>query len=209
MRIPVRILGFVIAFLLVSASPAQAQDRCAFKGAKTLQQTSKLRLYRISATNEDQLDRFYVCVRANGRRFRADDRRATDVTMLKATLTSAGSFAAYAYTYYRNEDVAGLRVVVLNLKTGKQRIHLENPDEFSLPRVPSLVLRSTGGAAWIFEQKPISTSEGQRKREVHTARTGSIRTLDTGLDIDAASLRLEGSTVSWIKAGMRKTAPLA
>jgi len=191
------------AVLLLSlGAQAEAKDRCALKGSKTLRQTSKLRLYSIG------LDRFYVCVRANGRRFRADDRRSQDVTMLKSTLTSAGSFGAVAYSYYRNEDTAGLRVVVIDLRTGKQRVHAENPDEFSDPRVPALVLRSTGAAAWVYEQTPISSSEGTRVREVHAAGTGAIRTLDSGLDIAAASLALSGATVSWTKAGERRTATI-
>jgi hypothetical protein len=129
--------------------------------------------------------------------------------MFKSTLTSSGSFAAVAYDDYQNEDAAGLNVVVIDLKTGKQRVHVENPDEFSTPTVPSIVLRSTGAAAWVYEQKPISSSEGTRRREVHAAGTGSIRTLDTGLGIDPASLALDGATVSWTNAGMRKTATLS
>jgi len=202
MRLSVRLLGLVAAFCLLAVSQAEARDRCAYAGSTTLRQTSKVRLYVIGG------DRFYVCVRSNGRRFRADDRQTDDVTMLKTSLATAGSYAAYAYTYYRNEDVEGLRVVVLNLKTGKQLIHVEQPDEFSTNSVPALVLRSTGTAAWIFEEKPISGSEGTRKREIHTARTGEIRTLDSGLDIDVRSLRLQSRTLYWTKAGVAKTATL-
>lgn len=128
--------------------------------------------------------------------------------MLKGTLTSAGNFAAVAYTYYANEDAVGLTVVVIDLRTGKQTLHTENPDEFSTAKVPALVLGSTGGAAWIFEETPISSSEGTRLREVHAARTGGIRKLDEGLDIDATSLRLSGTTVRWEKGGAAQSAPL-
>ena len=202
MRLSVRLLGLVGAFCLLAVSQAEARDRCAYAGSTTLRQTSKVRLYVIGG------DRFYVCVRSNGRRFRADDRQTDDVTMLKTSLATAGSYAAYAYTYYRNEDVEGLRVVVLNLKTGKKLIHVEQPDAFSATSVSALVLRSTGTVAWIFEEKPISSSEGTRKREIHTAKTGEIRTLDSGLDIDVRSLRLQGRTLSWTKAGVPKTATL-
>ncbi|MEA2424318.1 MAG: hypothetical protein QOH13_728 [Thermoleophilaceae bacterium] len=193
--------------VLALGGQAEAKDRCAFKGSKTLRQTSKLRLYVIASSGLS--DRFYVCVRSNGRRFRADDRTSQEVTMQKRSLTSSGSFAAVAYDSYQNEDAAGLNVVVIDLRTGKQRVHVENPDEFSVPTVPSIVLRSTGAAAWVYEQKPISSSEGTRKREVHAAGTGSIRTLDSGLDIDPASLALDGATVSWTNAGVRKTATLS
>jgi len=202
MRVSVRLLGLVAAFCLLGVSQAEAKDRCAYAGAKTLRQTSKVRLYVIDG------DRFYVCVRSNGRRFRADDRTAEDVTMLKTSLTTAGSYAAYAYTYYRNEDVEGLSVVVLNLKTGKKLIHVEQPDAFSATSVSALVLHPTATVAWIFEEKPISGSEGTRKREIHTARTGEIRTLDSGLDIDVRSLRLQSRTLYWTKAGVAKTATL-
>jgi hypothetical protein len=203
------VLSLSFALAIVAAAPAgAAQDRCAFKGSKTLRQTSKLRLYRLPGTGDALSDRFYVCVRSNGRRFRADDRRSPEVTMLKNTLTSAGNFAAVAYTYYANEDAVGLTVVVIDLRTGKQTKHTENPDEFSAAKVPALVLGSSGGAAWIFEETPISSSEGTRLREVHAARTGAIRKLDEGLDIAATSLRLSGSTVSWTKGGAAQSAPL-
>jgi hypothetical protein len=195
-------LVLCLAIGLVATAPAAAKDRCAFKGAKTLRQTSQVRLYVLGS------DRFYICVRSNGRRFRADDRTSQDITMFKDTLTSAGSFAAVAYDYYANEDAVGLTVVVIDLRTGKQTRHTETPDEFSTVKVPGLVLRSTGGAAWIYEQTPISSSEGTRLREVHAARTGAIRKLDDGLDIDATSLRLAGSTVRWTKAGAAQSAPL-
>src|SRR4051795_2950167 len=107
-------LALLTACLVLGLSaPAQAKDRCAYKGSKTIRQTSTLRLYALGT------DRYYVCVRANGRRFRADNRRSQDVTMFKSTLTSAGSFAAVAYENYQNEDAAGLNVVVIDLRTGK------------------------------------------------------------------------------------------
>jgi hypothetical protein len=207
MRRTVGIAWLAAALLLALGGQAEAKDRCAYKGSKTLRQTSKLRLYSLPSSS--LFDRFYVCVRSNGRRFRADDRRSQDVTMFKSTLISSGSFAAVAYSDYQNEDAAGLNVIVIDLKTGKQRVHSENPDEFSDPTIPAIVLRSTGAAAWVYEQKPISSSEGTRKREVHAAGTGAIRTLDSGLDIDPASLSLDGATVSWTNAGVRKTATLS
>lgn len=192
----------IAALALLAAAPAHAADRCALKGSKTLRQTSTLRLYSLG------IDRYYVCVRSNGRRFRADNRRSQDVTMLKSTLTSAGSFAAVAYSNYQNEDAAGLNVVVIDLRTGKQRVHIENPDEFTVPRVPALVLRTNGAAAWVYDQTSISTGEGERKRELHAAGTGAIRTLDTGLGIDPATLALDGARLSWTNAGVSRTATI-
>jgi hypothetical protein len=210
---PTRALSFVLSLSLglvaaAPAAPAAAKDRCAFNGSKTLRQTSKLRLYSLPGTGKALSDRFYICVRANGRRFRADDRVSPEVTMQKSTLTSAGNFAAVAYDYYANEDAVGLTVVVIDLRTGKQTRHTENPDEFSTAKVPAIVLGTTGGAAWIYEQTPISSSEGTRLREVHAARTGAIRKLDEGLDIAATSLRLDGATVRWTKGGVAQSAPL-
>src|SRR3954462_12761283 len=103
-------LSLLTACLVLGlGAPAQAKDRCAYKGSKTIRQTSTLRLYGLGT------DRYYVCVRANGRRFPADNRRSPDGTMLKSTLAPAGSFAPLAYTNYQNEDAAGLNVVVIDL----------------------------------------------------------------------------------------------
>jgi hypothetical protein len=190
------------ALALALGAPAEARDRCAYKSSKTLRQTSKLRLYTIAS------DRFYVCVRANGRRFRVDDRRSRDVTMLRSTLTSAGSFAAVAYTDYENEDAAGLSVTVVDLRSGTRRVHIESPGEFTVPRVLALVLRTNGAAAWVYDQASISTGEGERRREVHAAGTGAIRTLDAGPGIDPASLALDGSRLSWTNDGAGRSATI-
>jgi hypothetical protein len=198
------VLLVAVSLALIAAAPAQAADRCALKGSKTLRQTSKLRLYVLQGAQ----DKFYVCVRANGRRFRADDRQSDMVTMLQTTLTSAGSYAAYGYTFYENEDTEGLRIVVLNLTTGKQTNYREAPTEFVNNAVPSLVLRSTGAAAWIAQEKPVQGDEAITRREVHSGKSGKIKTLDTGLEVEPRSLKLAGSTISWVKAGETKTASL-
>ncbi len=72
--------------------------------------------------------------------------------------------------------------------------------------VDSFVLSSTGAVAWIR-----SRSEHRQLTDVvvyAAPRVGDASVLDKGTSIDPASLRLSGTTISWVDGGARRTAAM-
>lgn len=197
-----------VALALAVAPVAQARDRCAHAGAKVLTQTRALRLYLLLSSGTNQ-DRYYICVRSNGRRFRVDNRQDPDEDFaFKKLFVASGRYVAFALSDYANEDAAGLTIAALNFTTGKRTEYRQDIDDFSRPAVPSLVLRPTGTAAWVLTTTPISTSEGVAKREVRRTAPNGDALLDSGAGIAPESLRLSGKTLSWTNAGVPRTATL-
>jgi hypothetical protein len=198
------LLAVPCAFIV--APGAQAKDRCAYAGAKVVRQTKALRLYSLSPKNAQ--DRYYICVRSNGRRFRVDNRGFGDQSLkLTKRFVASGKFVAFALSYYASEDIAGLNIVVLNITTGRRKEYLQDIDVFTHPAVPSLVLRPTGSAAWMLTMTPIGSSV-VAKREVRRTASNGDALLDSGAGIAPSSLRLSGKTLSWTNAGVFKTATL-
>jgi hypothetical protein len=73
-------------------------------------------------------------------------------------------------------------------------------------RLAALVLTPRGSAAWVTT----SSNRGVAgPASVHLAgRTGPVLVLDEGTAVDPASLRLEGSTLSWSDGGTRRSHPM-
>ena len=122
----------------------------------------------------------------------------------------AGQFVAYRLTWTPfNDGRQGVTqgLVVRSLRTGTTvfRTGLFTSDADRFLTVESFVLTSSGAIAWI-QDVPSGADEGRR---VMAADAAGRHVLDSGLQIDANSLRLSGHTVSWTSGGESRTASLA
>jgi hypothetical protein len=68
----------------------------------------------------------------------------------------------------------------------------------------SLVVKSDGAVAWIADDEWVPSKEYQ----VHVVDRLGSRVVSSGTEIEGKSLRLVGSTLSWIQGGRRQTAVL-
>ena len=110
----------------------------------------------------------------------------------------AGRMAAYSLASH-GVDTAAASVVVRRLTDGK-RVHqdpatvgLRGPEAFQ--SVASLVVRASGGVAWIGSVASIGRP-GPHPQVLRHDRRG-LKLLDSGSSISMRSLRLHGSALRW------------
>ena len=128
----------------------------------------------------------------------------------------AGRYAAWAsVSAYSLGIGAGSREVraifVRDLRTGlrlraigRAQLYSDSHQEDNA-EVGDLALKDNGSVAWIADA---SGAGGTRRVEVWAADTGGRRRLDSGPGIARDSLNLRGSTLSWIKDGVVRSAGL-
>jgi hypothetical protein len=121
-----------------------------------------------------------------------------------------GELAAYGLRMYGVDTGQG-SIVVRRLDdrrvlhdspavTGRLR-----PESYS--QVATLVLKPDGSVAWIGTGASI-VGQHAGVTEVHEIGRGGSRLLDSGAAIDAQSLRLRGSRLSWRHGGRTRAATL-
>jgi hypothetical protein len=99
-------------------------------------------------------------------------------------------------------DTVSASVVVRRLTDGTEVKQLRatravGPEGFQ--SIGSVAVLANGAVAWIGSEHSIV---GHRRAiEVHAAGTGGDHVLDSGPNIDPASLRLHGSQLSWVDGG--------
>jgi len=120
----------------------------------------------------------------------------------------AGEVVAYVAVYdasagdYEQEvEVPAVRVA--DLRSGGRLIDFDVDYQDEADHVHALVLRATGGVAWITRAKVQRASPKDRRRG-----TFHWRVLDTAPGLAVRSLRLRGITLSWVRDGRRKRANL-
>ncbi len=116
-------------------------------------------------------------------------------------ITVAGPVVAYEKIFEGPEIVDGSDfVLVRNLVTGRLLHRVPAGDG----AVDKIVVKPDGAVAWI------SGSSGARtlKFGVWAADKSGVHLLDEGGGIEEHSLRLHGSTLSWLDNGVQKTAML-
>lgn len=204
-----------------SISAYQRFDRpgaCTPKHARVLLQTREATIIR-------QRDGEYGCSRSRGQPVSLD--QSFDEGGLTAggppAATLAGPFAGYAATEAGHEFFTSL-IQVTDLRDPQDGFNRSasayggnNPDGL-IAAVPAVRMRPNGAIAWIACRNP---SQRKRVRQA-CARPGGVakrlfawntdgkppRLLDRGSGIDARTLRLHGSTLTWIDAGRRHRATL-
>ncbi|MGI8711612.1 MAG: hypothetical protein ACR2NR_00180 [Solirubrobacteraceae bacterium] len=120
-----------------------------------------------------------------------------------------GEVAAYA-SRTCGVDTAITVVIVRRLSDGRVISSDSATDVSTGPEsfqsVGSIVVRSGGAVAWIGSSDSIATHH--RLTEVLEHSGGSVRRLDQGSAIQAGSLRLRGSTLTWQHGLTRRSAAL-
>ncbi len=125
-------------------------------------------------------------------------------------LALSGDMAAYVLGTM-GVDTNSDELIVRRLTDGKE-IRDILLSAVSAPRggfvegVDSIVVKSNGSVAWIGDGGPLGS---HLIREVVKADRHGKRRLDHGNTINARSLRLHGSTLSWKHGGVRRTATLS
>jgi hypothetical protein len=76
--------------------------------------------------------------------------------------------------------------------------------------IGSIVLKDNGSVAWIGTGRVYDPATSQNVQIVSVAKSdkGGTKELDRGDGIDQSSLRLEGSTLTWVKDGEPRSATL-
>jgi len=103
-------------------------------------------------------------------------------------------------------------IMVRDLRDGRLlRNHLEpsfetQPERTPARNVTSLVLKANGSVAWIVDR--LAFMGLPHSIDVVAVDSTGRRVLDSGLDVDPTSLALTGSTLTWRKGGIVRSAML-
>jgi hypothetical protein len=194
-----RLLPIVILLGVLAIAPAaDAKRSCGLKGSKTVVENRYARVYTLPGKGADEVKRLYGCHRGLGRRVlldvHTDDNYVASEEYFEVGLngrmvvwehvsTDVSCKGDCPSTY----DSVVERVLVADLRSRRERAYTGNP------LVDTLFVTRAGTPAWL--------QRAGDAFEVHAARS----VLDTGA-ID--SLSLHGRVLSWLNAGVAKTATL-
>ena len=203
------VFAAALAVAIVSACGAASasRHRCSAASGKLVSQTSTVRLYRVGDPAGTQELRYYICSRSTGRQFRVDGSDPEDY--VSKGLASAGKYVLFAVIGHAGEDLGTLHPTVLNVTTGGKQVYNTSAEDFSTLKLSALAVNAEGSAAWVYEQFPLDAGEGIRQRQVQKGDADGSAVLDDGLGIDPASLKLDGTSLTWTNAGQPKSATLA
>ncbi|HEX8102637.1 MAG TPA: hypothetical protein VF533_08505 [Solirubrobacteraceae bacterium] len=194
----------VIAVAAVAATPASAAKRtCKAKHSSTIAQNRSVRVYEVA---KDDGSTLYGCRKSNGRKYKLDtasddgftesdtyDRVRLNGTQVAwvSTLTDQSCKADCPPGF----DPTTVRIGVADVKARTSR---------SVPAEPvgdALVVTTTGAVAW-------AAGPGAGVTEIHASIRGAEdQVVDTGA-IDAASLGVELTIISWTRDGVERFARL-
>jgi hypothetical protein len=184
-----------------SAGSTAAATRCGPASAKTLAGDGRVRVYALHQV-------VYGCSAARGRSFRLGHASRAVAEARVGPVAVAGDLAAYGLQSF-GVDTVSTTVVVRRLTDGTEvkelrATHAVGAEAFQ--SIGSIAVLANGAVAWIGSEHSIV---GHRSAiEVHAAGAGGDRVLDSGPNIDPASLRLHGSRLSWVDGGATRHATL-
>ena len=195
---------------VVPVAPALgARSRCARSGV-VVASTRQVEVYRREVNSTGPGGRhtdWFACRISTKRSLAFADPFIAYINVPSATVKIAGLFAAAAVIGATGSH-NGVNVVVIDLRPSRPQMVFQRAAT-SIGRqanVTDLVLSSRGAVAWIVRTDPYS---GLRF-EVRAAGSNHVeRLLDRGPKIDRHSLRLSGSTLTWLDAGHRRSASLS
>jgi hypothetical protein len=181
-------LAVLLALLAAPApTPAAVRSSCAERDSTTVRDNSVARVYR------DGDDAFYSCSKRTGHReFLGDDVMGT-----VAEIRLRGHWVAYAFEYCLDAlgDECERGIALEDVRSGRTRYSEAVP--WDLVRI---VLRRNGSLAWAVDDG--------LEVAVYRRAAGRRQPLDRGEGIEVGSLRLRGSTLSWVNGGARRSAEL-
>ena len=201
---------FAAAPSRLDASATPTARACDGSSGRTLVRTRDVRVLRRGL-------RTYACQRPDGRQRALGDRPSlgdTDFGFLLSRLRVAGRFVAYSLRYDSVCAVASVELLDLRRGQGLYPAHFGSRFANDCPtdaRVTDLEVRPTGAMAWIVR---LRDTNGPARCELRARGRGApLRDGGTLLDTtltceDAASLRLEGATLTWTSDGARRSRTL-
>ena len=200
--------GAVSAPAQLSSAKSVRAPKCSLKGDKTIKANRQARVFK--QVNRHNYGKVYGCRRSANRAFALgyigecqnnEEIRLTEVAGRRALL---GIYECSLHSAWWN-------VVLVNLGTGRREfasapIGSLPPDEATFDALRRIVAASDGALAWTATRSSGGvTSAVEVRRRMRGSSSASIL-LDSGTDIDRDSLRKRGRTLSWTKAGVRRTA---
>jgi hypothetical protein len=203
----VKLRASIVALVVLAACGWSAAKsvggtaRCGPASAKTLASDSRVRVYVLHQV-------VYGCSVARGRSFRLGRAERALSHSRVGPVAVAGDLAAYGLQSF-GVDTVSASVVVRRLTDGAQVKQLGATRAVgaeAFQSIGSVVVNASGAVAWIGAEHSIV---GHRSAiEVHADGSGGDRVLDSGPNIDPASLRLHGSQLSWADGGATRHATL-
>ena len=192
--------------VLCLAAPAAAQARCSPPTGKVLAHTAQVVVYTHKVKVQDgmQTDAFACRIATGATKALIKPSfllAQYDVEVPRATAAISGLFGA-AVVYIATGSRNGSELVVIDLRPNHPRVSFDGfPGSAT-----ALVVSSSGKVAWIAN---LSSSPRKKRYEV-AAGVGKNkqRVLDRSGKISPRSLRLSGSTLSWVDAGHTRTSTL-
>ena len=232
-RAPAAIIAVAMvgAVLALSAAPAQASNstRCQLRGGKTIVKTSFGRIFSKSGTKRlfsppqaIPVVRYYGCLFSVGKRYSLGFNANADYCLpFVSTWRLAGRYGAFLEVRGCDCGPDGGAVVRRDLKTGvvvRDEFPAANWNDaidslFVRERASyqptDLVLKASGALAWTVSGSGGGAACGTSLPcRVMKSERHSRAVLDEGFGIVLTSLKLRGSTVSWIRDGIRRSATL-
>lgn len=148
----------------------------------------------------------YACVIDNGKRFSlGQDYGDESIDSIRLTAPFVG---------FATVSCGGLcgttGIVVLDVRDGSRKTRPQvtslGPEARAI--ITDLELKDSGAVAWIAQTYSNPTDPASEVREVWAADAAGQRRLDSGVGIGLESLKLSGSTLSWLKSGSPRSATL-
>jgi hypothetical protein len=192
----------------VTAAKSVRAPNCSLKGDTTIKASRDARIFK--QVNRYGYGKVYGCRRSADRAYELgyigecqnnEEIQLAEVAGRRALL---GIFECSLYAGW-------WKVALVNLGTGRREfasapIGSPSPNEATFDALRRIVVASDGAAAWTATRSAGGvTSAIEVRRRWHGSSRFSIL-LDSGTDIDGDSLRKRGRTLSWTKAGARRTA---
>lgn len=194
------------------AAASHLKQKCFPSGSKTVYKTSEGRFYtRTVKPYFGGTKALFACSYRYGRSYRLWEGDYTDPYSY-GLFRISGHFAGYVVDPGCPADDGcgvGRRVTSLNLRTGADRAYWGTTlEDVQGERAHDLVLRRNGSIASIASGTEFGDETPPSVIQVRALDASGVRTLDEGPGISLRSLELGGTTVSWVKDGVRKSATL-
>lgn len=198
------------------ANTAEAPAACTPAGSKVIEQTRQALIF-------ERRGNLWGCVFEDRQPVNLAARLDNEFWYRRPAIKMRGSVVAYALTARTdpNEGVEATLIQRVDLRSStdpKFRYFQSKRAGPGVPKVGSLVFRSSGAVAWIACPgrhasrgmfAPTCERPGASDR-VYVLRRGARKPelIDTGSRIDPHSLRLHGSRITWLKRGRTVSAAL-
>jgi hypothetical protein len=199
-------------FLARGEAALQAEVMCGPADAKTIVKSDRGRAYSIGSDREKKV---YACLDGGKpRQLSAPQPKAGSGPFIARSVLRVVLKAPWVGYSWELEgfDSGETGVSSRNLKTGglgRTGRALNESTRVAWTTITDLELKRNGSVAWMADGRGSGGGEGAVvEREVGASDQFGARSLENSLAISPRSLRLSGSTVSWLTAGLLHTVPL-